>query len=305
MKIGVLTAVWKRSDLARLCLEAIAHARDAVNNSDRLELDVLVVGSECASSGSDALSLGFRYLDAANEPLGSKWDNGMAQFQGRGVYGVIAFGSDDFLEPKVYTWAANRMRDGYKFGGLSDIVFLTPGPTASYWPGYVGPRAGELSGCGRFLRADLLDRVCWRPWPNNAPKGLDGGMWRLLRPWVRDEDVATGNIESVGMMFDVKSDPSVDVSKFKDFESAVMPRDFTEVTAWLPENIRSRLASCLSSGKGAPVAAPTPAVAPGRLPSNVQACLAGLDEVIRLSPRNDRVRVRVAAAKKLIQEMCK
>lgn len=246
MKLGVAVCVWQRAELAMLCLDAIAFARDECAKQG-LELIPVVGGSERNVFMGQVLRRGFRYADVPNQPLGTKWNLTIEQFRSTDVDGVVCLGSDDFLHPNLYLWSAARIGDGALLGGPLGLDILLAGLAGRRWNGYQGARAGEPAGCGRFMARPLLDSVCWRPWGFDAPSSLDGSLWSGIRPALDPKRVVTATHDELGGVFDVKAFPKVDVSKVSDFMSKTTERDVGEILAWVPQQIREGIERLLTA----------------------------------------------------------
>ncbi len=166
MKLVAVTALWRRLPLARLMLERL----------QRQGIPVVAAGSEGELSRKVALEAGADYVEVTNSPLGAKW-NAAARFaREHRPDGIIVLGSDDFVSDGLLAaWRSGLAHRAYT--GLSDILFFQPATGGLvHWHGYRDDRAGETIGASRCLRADLLDQLDWRPWPDVVERGLDRAM---------------------------------------------------------------------------------------------------------------------------------
>jgi hypothetical protein len=125
---------------------------------------------------------GWIYVEAKNQPLGAKWNVGMARVRKLNPDGVVIVGSDDWLNANVFIHHIRALEDGMLMAGLIDIYFL-------YWKtmktlhfgGYTHDRLGETLGLGRCLSREALQAVKWRPWWPRLNRGLDLSMTKSLR----------------------------------------------------------------------------------------------------------------------------
>jgi len=168
MKFVVLTCLWGRLPLADYVLGCFARHRVAGVN-----LDLLAVGSEGEASRSVVQRHGFRYLEHFNQPLGSKWNAGLAACRGLDADAVVIVGSDDILN-RQYFETAERVMGAVDYFGLLDLWFWDlPTGRFGHWGGFANSRRGEPIGLGRCLSRDLLDRLGWRLWEPRRKEALD------------------------------------------------------------------------------------------------------------------------------------
>lgn len=179
LRIGYVTAMWGRHELTRLVFGHAARLRQELLPAISLEL--ACCGSEGAVSREIAESSGFAYIEAPNSPLGAKWNAALGLLRGRGLAGVCVFGSDDVAAPAYFTDLARVCAQEAQLAGVRGMCFLDlPTGRLLRWAGYTGERRGDTPGAGRFVPAELLDRLAWKLWPDHYERGLDSGMLRLL-----------------------------------------------------------------------------------------------------------------------------
>jgi len=176
MRLAAITAVWKRAELTDLVLAYYAAMRRDL--AGRLELEVVVAGSEGAASREMAERHGCHYVEVDNMPLNRKFNAACRAARAVDPDAVMVFGSDSLLSQGFLLRAAERVGDGlyatnqgFQFDlqrwqlGIMEREFLT-----------------NPSGNGRTLARTVLNAVDWHPWPQRAylSHNLDGNSSRKL-----------------------------------------------------------------------------------------------------------------------------
>ncbi len=205
-------------------------------------------------------------MHADNEPLGAKWNAGMDSLRALDVDGVLVLGSDDLINEGLLSAWRTELKAGTPLAGLLDLFVVRRGDSrALYWPGYPeGPRFGETVGAGRLLSAELLDRVDWRPWPDEVNRRLDGAMMTRLRRVAPDlvaRERRVGMQEIGAVLVDVKTDPDVDMNHWSALAESPGTQliDREHALGFLPDDERREIESILAPMPGpywAPEAAP-------------------------------------------------
>jgi len=94
----------------------------------------------------------------------------------------MVLGSDTFFRPVLWRYVREALDEGVDLFGVLDLyMFDTDDRTAVYWPGYIGPREGEMIGACRMLSADLLHALEWEPYDPTLSINLDASMTKKLR----------------------------------------------------------------------------------------------------------------------------
>uniref|UniRef100_A0A6M3IPB6 Putative glycosyltransferase n=1 Tax=viral metagenome TaxID=1070528 RepID=A0A6M3IPB6_9ZZZZ len=179
-RLAIITAVWKKHDLADLVLSHLQRVREEL--ADEVRLDVIVVGSEGDKSKELAHRNCAEYLQAPNVPLGAKWNAALSAARGRSPDGVVVTGSDDFLSVDlIRAWARGVV--AYEMQGVLDcLVVDVQSDRWIHWLGYPpGPRLGEPIGGGRCYSARLLEAVGWTLWQNELNQNLDASAMARVR----------------------------------------------------------------------------------------------------------------------------
>lgn len=253
-RLSVLTALWRRPELARLVMRryvAIARELEGV-----VELRFMAVGSEGKKSRDLAGRCGWDYVEAANSPLGRKWNKGLLEVRARhdSPDGVVIVGSDDWLNAACFEHYARQLAEGRLFIGFQDIYFLYwKKLTTLYFGGYSNPkRIGEPLGLGRCLSRELLDRLKWEAWWNSPNRGLDMSMTKLIRnavpPAELNERRDVRRMADVGaVMLDIKT--PVGICKVQSYIGSPNAKwdNTSRVLSSFPETERSQLLGLLRS----------------------------------------------------------
>jgi len=179
MKLAIVTAVWQRPHLTRC---TFASWTELIRQTRGADVEVVVAGSEGATSEALCAEFGFHHVSIENRPLGRKWNAAVQAARSLDVDCVIALGSDDFVTPGVVGEWLDGVRAGFDFQGVLDMYFLDlASMSAWHWGGYDGIRNGETSGAARCLSRALLDRLDWQPWEPSRDRGLDGSLMERIR----------------------------------------------------------------------------------------------------------------------------
>jgi hypothetical protein len=224
-RFSVVTCLWRRPEISKIMLRRCAALRQEL--ADRLELDVVVVGSEGQNSERLASEHGFVYVERRNRPLGAKWNAGLSTARALDCDGVVILGSDDLVNATLLERYLEHHERGAKFMGLADVYFLRVADAQLlHWRGYKQPgRRRETIGLGRFVDAALLDKCGWRLWAPRIDRGLDASMTQRLAPYLRRagaEAIRAFRCEQEGIAaIDLKSD--VNIWSFDAYRSASAP----------------------------------------------------------------------------------
>jgi len=202
MKIGILTAMWRRPEIFRIFAEGVNRLRE--------EFDIVpvAVGSEKEKSMKLCREYEFLYLERPNKPLSKKFNEGLEVFRTYPVDYVVVLGSDDLISNSFLRAYMPHMERGEDLIGVLDIYFYEIGKgRLSYWSGYGDKkenkhRQGEPLGMGRAINIDLIKRMKYRLWPENIDRSLDWHMWQRLRRIkpvtmrMKDEDIFGVDVKS-------------------------------------------------------------------------------------------------------------
>jgi len=181
MKIGILTAIWKRPEITRIFAEGIKRLQK------QFDIVPVVVGSEGEMSMSLCHEYGFMYLERPNEPLGRKFNEGLRVFKNIDVDYIMIMGSDDLISNNLIEAYMPFMEKRKDVIGILDIYFYDIlKKQLHYLSGYgLRPqdkhRKGEPLGLARCIKRDVVERLQWQLWMNGINKGLDWTMTQRLK----------------------------------------------------------------------------------------------------------------------------
>lgn len=168
--LAIVTAIWKRHRLTR---KVLAYYRDLARKLP-VETVLIVAGSEGLQSRAMATEYGAEYVEVPNSPLGAKWNAAAQRAGALGADAVLVTGSDDLVSEELIRFYLTTPREVQ--GVLDCYVHDLLNGRSIHWRGYTGRRAGETVGAGRYLPADALDDLNWRPWQDYLEHGLDGSV---------------------------------------------------------------------------------------------------------------------------------
>ena len=211
MKLGLLTCIWKRHELAALIMYANLEAAKAAG------LDIIPIAVRSPDDEPAAtfeIDEAWTFVDAPNQPLGAKWNAGMLAMKDTKVDAVICFGSDDLISEAVFRsvkeWYTSWIRDKGTprwFGLRNCFVYHAASGKVRHFRGYEGTtREGEPIGIARTFNTAWLDRYGWKPWSSDAQRGLDATV--TLDP----QGGTVLLMEIAGAVLDVKAYPGVDIN---------------------------------------------------------------------------------------------
>jgi hypothetical protein len=252
MRLGVLTCIWKRHELAEAMLaHTLAIAREVALEDIVLEL-VAVVSPD--DPGAEALVWDAGYpweaVVHANQPLSDKWNAGMDEFAGEAyepsanIDAVVILGSDDFVTADLFRCWAKHLRDGWALLGVKDAYTFRPGDgRLVHYPGYgPGPRQGESLGTGRCLSRKLLQALEWKPWPEGLASGLDAGMMKRCEALGVGQELVLPMAAGPGPILDVRVESDVCMSVFESYAETGRPVGPLAVLSKFPSATIAKLA---------------------------------------------------------------
>lgn len=137
----------------------------------------------CAGDGRRERDLckrsGAIWVEAANKPLGNKWNLAFLKAKEYSPDAVLYVGSSDWLSDN---WIP-AMRPYVEAHGITGVPGCHFGDISMrgririvYWPGYVGERSNESIGIGRMLSKKLLDLIDWQPFDPAKNQSMDASM---------------------------------------------------------------------------------------------------------------------------------
>lgn len=181
----VIVAMWQRHELARLMLDSLA--AQAQRLAKRMQLSVVVAGSEQGVSRRIAANRGAIYVEVENRPLGRKWQAALRRARRLEPTGVMVLGSDNIVNDELLRARAAMLEMGVDYTGFLDAYQYNPHHrTLIHWNGYKSrpgkiSREGEPIGSSRTFSARLLDKLAWSIWNEDACRGLDWSTTQRLK----------------------------------------------------------------------------------------------------------------------------
>jgi hypothetical protein len=184
--ICVVMAMWQRHELAKLALDNLAAQGNRLK--DRMQLSVVVAGSEGRVTRRLVEARGAHYVEVENRPLGRKWQAALLRARKLSPDGVLVLGSDNLVNDAMLCGRASHLELGADYIGFLDAFQYNPHHrTLIHWPGYGTPkkrgvpsREGEPIGSSRTFSARLLDKLEWKIWREDYNRGLDWSTTQKL-----------------------------------------------------------------------------------------------------------------------------
>lgn len=168
-RLGILTTIWKRHALTAIVLDHVV-----AWELPGLDCVRLAVGSEGEASRTIAENAGWEYVEHNNLPLSDKWNAGMQRLAGR-VDAVLIIGSDDIMTQRAVELCLAEIEAGADVVGLEDLFYYDTATGQAYY----GER--HHPGAGMIARAEVLERVNWKPWDSGLNRNLDRAYTNRLQ----------------------------------------------------------------------------------------------------------------------------
>ena len=171
-RVCILTALWKRHDLARLVLTHFVGMSERLN--ERLDIEIIAVGSE-EESEKICNELGVNYIHHPNTPLSEKWSIGLRECESFNPDVVMTVGSDDLISDSTLESLCRKISEGRMVVGIRDMYIIDAEKnTLNYWSGYVEERGKETVGMARCYSREILDKTEFNLWEGQQiDRGLD------------------------------------------------------------------------------------------------------------------------------------
>ena len=178
---------------------------------------VICVGSEnerlvCEKAGA-------QFIVAPNT-LGLKWNNGFEEARNNKADAVLFVGSSDWLSDNWVGMSVPYLEYYSMIGKLDfNLIHVSSKILLSHWPGYPAgnPRYKEPIGIGRMIRADVLDKMKWRPFIDSGNVSMDYMMLKNVERCGGTVGAIDDKIYSLSISTDIWE------NKHKFFELGTMP----------------------------------------------------------------------------------
>jgi hypothetical protein len=169
-KIAVVVPFYKRHRLTSLCFKRL------LSQSKKLKFDVVVAGSE--GEDSKKIAKGLKYIEVENQPLGKKLNALLNEC--RKYDGVIIIGSDDFMSDSIIKMYQQMDISKEVYYSFNDI-YIYSSRLGIIKSDFDYTRAGNGIGVARLYTKSTLEKMNYKIWEDNRPKGLDGNADKRLR----------------------------------------------------------------------------------------------------------------------------
>ena len=193
-RLACIIPFYKRHDLTDLCFKAIK------KQSDKFNFDVYTSGSEGYKSKELAEKYQLNYLEAENNPLGSKNNKLIKETKNINYDGVFILGSDNFVNDAIIANLLTLDLKGKKVYGYSDIHFYDTSERKLGTKGSYNAKNRTI-GVARLFSRELLEALNYQVWPGNLNSGLDSASMMRIRLHTRE--IKT-EYENKYFMLDVK-----------------------------------------------------------------------------------------------------
>jgi len=166
MNIVLVTALWRRPELAKIVLE---YYRKTFPN---IQIIAVVTDNDLQFNVD-----GVEFVEAPNDPLAQKFNKVFESAKKHHPDAVILTGSSDILSERLinYYKLNYNSRSQYVLG-LEDFYFYSLAQRKSiHWHGFMQGKFGHLPiGAGRIFSRSILDKLKWKPYGDlKLNRGLD------------------------------------------------------------------------------------------------------------------------------------
>lgn len=176
INIGLLTCIWKRPNLTNIVFQYYKKLKAELWPYG-INLELVAVGSENNTSRSLANINNFDYIEAANSPLGAKWNKGLSVLQKKSIDAVVIVGSDDLLNKEIFLLYKESLLSGALYVGFTQLYFYDlKNDKMLFWKGYKDGRKLKTIGLGRCIDKSYVEMCNWKLWSDNIDCGLDKDM---------------------------------------------------------------------------------------------------------------------------------
>ena len=174
MNIALIIAAWRRRHIAKVCYQGVQRITKEAEQYG-IQITTLVATSNHLDTLL-AMEHGFHPVSGPNKPLGAKHNKliNAAAFCKPDYF--MQLGSDDLLRVGFWqTGILDYLRSNTAVAGFNRLAVYCTTTKRAKVGGYL---AGF--GAGRFIRADILDKLGGKLWDDNINKGLDYNAQRKI-----------------------------------------------------------------------------------------------------------------------------
>jgi|TARA_B100000315_G_scaffold141551_1_gene130581 hypothetical protein len=193
--IALITAVWKRPELTGLVLNRFKNIKFELSN--KINLELIAVGSEGDASRRLCESRGFFYVEYENVPLNRKYNAACRTAKQFDPDAVFRIDSDDWITGDIFDRYLEILKNGVDAVGLLDIYFLDLSDfKLGKWDGYGffnnkvdryeawrRKLKGRTHGVARCFSRRLMEKINWELWDEELElnSGLDRNCDKRLK----------------------------------------------------------------------------------------------------------------------------
>jgi hypothetical protein len=168
IRILAIVPVWKRPELTRACLDALAR----VQRQHEGEI-VGVIGISPGDPYLDHYTLGNGVVMVPNRPLGRKHNLLVLAAEPFEWDYLWVLGSDTLVSPRILELYRPHLEEGVDRVGLRDIWFWDAATKGLlYFPGYGAARTDSM-GAGRMIARRVVEACGWELWDDHLDRALD------------------------------------------------------------------------------------------------------------------------------------
>jgi hypothetical protein len=157
-KIMVFTAMWKRAEVARIFAEGMKRFIAAAPSWIEVEIFAVISETYCEEICKE---YGIHYIIAPNNPLGKKWNTGMAHcLENHQFDYALIMGDDDLIANKAWPYFAQMIQAKEHYFGFSDLYFYSPKEKKALIFKYDSNKVhkDKLVGCGSMISRVALEK---------------------------------------------------------------------------------------------------------------------------------------------------
>lgn len=231
MSIHILTALWKRPTITRICFEGIKRLR--AYNDTHIEVTAAISEPEYEDLCKE-YDIGYVYAD--NRPLGHKWHVGLQEALESDFDYLMLLGSDDLISNSLLDLYKPLMEEYYVFGIEDLYIYSAYHKEVKYFPGY--DKVKMSIGAGRMIHRKVIEDCGNKLWKFGVNRGLDGACLQRIRANGYDEHVI--NAKGKAAVMDIKS--LVNLNRYEHFKGEIVDKE--EVFSYFSEkelNLIARL----------------------------------------------------------------
>ena len=229
MKVAVITYMHRREEMFKL------HANCVKRLAEKYDVIPIVVNSIEYPAKKLVESYGFEYHEHPNKVPQQYWLGTKANFavicaSCHNPDYVMVLDSDDIISDSFFEMFLEQMKLGIDVIGVRDLYFWSLHTKRSAFNvfGYYQGRGTRITGVGKTMSRNILEKVDWCPFNRKVNSGLDGTMLAKTRKRgatkvsliQKEHDVfgidikSGGNINGIGNFPVVKMNPEKTLRKY-------------------------------------------------------------------------------------------